>query len=84
MAKKTMKGLPVPGYRDQSPEAVEKVILLKQLEEQVLRVIDLLKDDGEVDQRWLSIGRTQIEQGFMATNRSIFQPGRVNLPTDEV
>ncbi len=39
--------------------------------------------EGTVDKRWLAIGRTAIEQGFMAVNRSIFKPGRVVLP-DEV
>jgi hypothetical protein len=31
-----------------------------------------------IDQRWLAIAQTHIEQGFMALNRSIFQPGRVD------
>jgi hypothetical protein len=37
---------------------------------------------SEVDQRWLAIGRTHIEQGFMAINRSIFRPERVKLACD--
>lgn len=77
------EGLPVPGYRPQSSEAVELVKVNKELEERVLRVLDALAGLGEViDQRWLAIGRTHIEQGFMAVNRSIFRPGRVALPED--
>ena len=30
--------------------------------------------------RWLAIGRTHIEQGFMAINRAIFRPDRVEIP----
>jgi hypothetical protein len=35
-----------------------------------------------VDQRWLAIGRTHIEEAFMAINRAVFQPQRVKLPED--
>jgi len=76
-------GLPVAGYKPQSDSAVELVNKNKQLEENVLRVLDLLAKLPDTDKRWLAIGRTSIEQGFMAINRSIFQPGRVQLPHDE-
>jgi hypothetical protein len=33
--------------------------------------------------RWLAIGKTDIEKGFMAVNRSVFRPSRVALPEDE-
>lgn len=72
-----VKGLPVSGYKDQSVASIDKVNVNKQIEEEVLRILDSLKTDEEVDQRWLAIGRTHIEQGFMAVNRSIFKPGRL-------
>lgn len=77
------KGLPVPGYRDQSDKAVNQVAVNKTLEEQVLRALDQLADDPNTDKRWLAIGRTQIEQGFMAANRSIFRPSRIVLPGED-
>lgn len=82
---KSHKGLPVPGYRPQSDEAVARVRAFKEAEERILRDLDALASapPGVVDVRWFAIGRTQIEQGFMAVNRSIFQPGRVRLPEDE-
>lgn len=70
-------GLPVAGYRPQSEEAVQLVNLNKQLEEQVLRTIDALQAEDAIDKRWLAIGRTAIEQGFMAINRSVFKPERL-------
>lgn len=73
-------GLPVQGYRPQSGAAVAKVNEMKQLEERVLRALDSLAEDPDTDKRWLAIGRTAIEQGFMAANRSIFKPARVELP----
>lgn len=76
-------GLPVPGYRPQSAEAVAIVTEAKRAEERVLRMLDEIGARSDIDRRWLAIGRTSIEQGFMAVNRSIFQPGRVRLQDDE-
>ena len=78
------KGLPVAGYRPQSVQNVEAVNLNKQLEENILRALDALATSDAVDKRWLAVGRTHIEQGFMAVNRSIFKPSRVTLPSDVV
>lgn len=76
------QGLPVAGYTDQSNARVELVNANKRMEECVLRTLDQLVGDANFDQRWLAIARTNIEQGFMAFNRAIFQPKRVNLPED--
>lgn len=78
-------GLPVGGYKPQSPMAVELVNANKQAEEEILRTLDWLaqQPNETVDKGWLATGRTQIEQGFMAVNRSIFKPGRVQLPEDD-
>lgn len=76
------KAPPIPGYQDVSAQRQAQVIHNKQMEEEVLRRLDALKLDTNIDGRWLAIGRTHIEEGFMAINRSIFQPGRVQLPSD--
>lgn len=83
------KGLPVAGYKPQSDEKVALVNGFKQDEERILRKLDSLSDDADmdiigvtVDKRFLAIGRTLLEQAFMAINRSVFQPGRVTLPED--
>ena len=85
MSEPKHEGLPVAGYKPQSPMAVELVNANKQAEEEILRTLDWLaaQPNETIDKRWLAIGRTQIEQGFMAVNRSIFKPGRVKL-SDEV
>ncbi len=75
------KGLPVQGYKPQSEGKVALVNTNKELEERVLRQLDSLEASG-VDKRWLAIGRTAIENGFMAVNRAVFQPGRAELPED--
>lgn len=82
----THTGLPVPGYRAQSDHNVALVTHFKQLEEQLLRELDVMADSVEphrFDKRWLAIARTNLEQGFMALNRSVFQPTRIRLPDDE-
>jgi hypothetical protein len=71
-------GLPVAGYRPQTDSAVARVNFNKAAEEQVLLILDTLAGDDDVDKRWLAIGRTQIEQGFMAVNRAIFKPARAS------
>ena len=82
------KGLPVAGYKPtQPPEAIAAVNRLKEHEERALRVLDALAEDTahgvlSVDGRWLAIARTQIQQGFMAAARAVFQPERIALPGD--
>lgn len=75
-----VKGLPVSGYRAQPSRNVELVNDNKAIEERVLRMLDSLAEDPDTDKRWLAIAKTQIEQGFMAMNRAIFKPSRIDLP----
>lgn len=75
-------GLPISGYRPQSDDNVFLVNQNKGIEENVLRLLDQLKLDPAIDQRWLAVGRTHLEQAFMAINRAIFKPERVSLPGD--
>ena len=74
--------LPVSGYSAQSSDRVALVNRNKEIEERILRILDELAKAAECDGRWLSIGRTNIEQGFMAINRAIFRPSRAKLPED--
>ena len=77
------KAPPIPGYQDVSADRQSAVTINKLLEEEVLRRLDALETHrSDIDRRWLAIGRTHIEEAFMAINRSIFQPGRVQLPSD--
>lgn len=57
---------------------------LKVAEEELLRAIDAMQGSDDVDKRWLNIGRTHLEQAFMALNRSIAKPQRITLPGDPV
>lgn len=79
------KGLPVHGYNPQSSDKVAAVNANKELEERVLRQMDALASlpAGSVDAYWYGIARDQIQMGFMALNRAVFQPSRVALPEDK-
>jgi hypothetical protein len=76
------KAPPIPGYQNISGQQQSLVTSNKISEEEILRRLDAIAAGGGVDGRWLAIGRTHIEQGFMAVNRAIFQPQRVQLPSD--
>lgn len=79
-----VQGLPVAGYKPTQPQAaIDAVNVFKALEERTLRALDELADsEVDYDPRWHAIGRTQLQQAFMAINRAVFQPGRVRLPED--
>lgn len=82
MSKQKYEGLPVHGYLPQNPLRVALVNQNKETEERLLRQLDTITNNPGFDQRWLAIARTQLEQGFMALNRAIFRPTRVQLPED--
>lgn len=76
------KGLPVAGYQAQSDAKVALVNENKVLEEKVLRQIDKMRLDPDVDQRMVAVAHTNIQQSFMWLNRAVFQPARVDLPNE--
>ena len=71
--------LPVAGYKPQSQATVDLVNINKRQEEVALQNLDALAQLADIDKRWLAIGRTHLEQAYMAINRSIFQPTRITL-----
>jgi hypothetical protein len=71
----------VQGYTEQPTLAVETVNRHKQVEELLLRMCDLLPQQTTlvIDPSWLAVARTHFEQGFMAMNRAVFRPQRIEL-----
>ena len=72
----------IKGYTPQPQSKQDMVNQHKEMEERILRHFDKLKGLMLCDPRWLQIARTHIEEGFMALNRSVFQPQRIELPED--
>lgn len=73
---------PVKGYQQQPRANIDQVNINKEMEEMVLQRLDELALNANVNPRWLAIGRTAIEQGFMAANRAIMNPKRLNELTN--
>lgn len=64
----------VVGYRKLTEVEIDKMNKVKDIANQVGAIVDDLMLDGTVDTRWIAIGRTQLQQGFMAVIRGIAKP----------
>lgn len=64
----------VKGYRTLSEGEIALINEGKTLAESVGAFIDKLMADPATDKRWVAIGKTQLQQGFMAAIRGIAQP----------
>lgn len=78
----------IKGYRDLSPAEIARMNEVKELAEKAGELCDRLANARvEVthdifsgvfthipDPRWVAIGRTQLQQGFMALTRAIAKP----------
>lgn len=53
----------------------EQLDMISFAETQVLSIIEKLKQDDVVDQRWLAIAKTDLEKGFMSLSRSVTEQG---------
>lgn len=64
----------IKGYRTLSDHEIELLNESKALAEQVGALIDKLSGTSGIDQRFLTIGKTDLQKGFMAVARSIARP----------
>lgn len=63
----------IKGYRDLTQAEIDKMNEIKALGEALGAVIASLRS-MDVDQRWVSIGETHLQQGIMAAVRSVAKP----------
>jgi hypothetical protein len=64
----------ISGYRDLSQEEIDLMNELKGYGDIIGFLLDKIANSPDIDQRWLDIGRTDIQKGFMAAIRSIARP----------
>lgn len=64
----------IKGYRDLTQQEIDMMNEGKALAEQCGAYIAKLRGDTTLDQRWISIGATDLQRGFMAVIRGIAQP----------
>lgn len=65
----------ITGYRELSQEEIDLFNEGKALGEPLEAYVQKLRKDPNVDQRWVSIGMTHLQQGLMALGRAIAQQG---------
>jgi hypothetical protein len=64
----------IKGYRDLTQQEIDLMNEGKALAEQCREYTEKVKAAPEIDGRWLSIGVTDLQKGFMAVIRSIARP----------
>lgn len=64
----------VTGYRSHPQELIDLVNQIKAKENELGKLFARLRERDDVDPRMLALGRTNLQQGFMWTVRSVFQP----------
>lgn len=64
----------ITGYRQLSEAEMAMMNEGKALAERCGDWVKKLRQDGSLDQRWVSIGATDLQRGFMAVIRGIAQP----------
>ena len=69
-----MSAPPITGYRQLSEAEIDAINVVKAKAEEVRVLTERLAALGQHDPRWLNIGITHLQQGFMAINRAIARP----------
>lgn len=74
----------IKGYRDLSQEEIDLMNEIKEKAADVGELVQKLREfqttvpseatPGTPDQRWVAIGQTHLQQGFMALTRSVAKP----------
>lgn len=64
----------IKGYRELSEAEIAKMNDIKAIGEALGELIVELHNTPGIDQRWVSIGATHLQQGIMALVRSVAQP----------
>jgi hypothetical protein len=64
----------ITGYRELTEAEIALMNEVKQHGEDLDALVTKLHDVPDVDQRWVAIGRTELQQGLMALVRAVARP----------
>ena len=64
----------IKGYRDLSQEEIDLMNKAKSLAVEVGELIEEIQANEDTDKRWVSIGKTDLQKGFMSLIRGIAKP----------
>ena len=64
----------ITGYRQLNEQEAELMNEIKQKGVELGELVEKLRANGELDQRWVAIGTTDLQTGLMALVRSVARP----------
>lgn len=64
----------IKGYRELTQMEIDAMNALKAKAEEVRELLDIIGAIPGVDGRWLQIGRTDLQKGFMSAIRGVARP----------
>lgn len=64
----------INGYRELDANEIALMNLIKGKGKELGELVDALRSNAQVDQRWVAIGATDLQKGLMALTRSIAKP----------
>lgn len=64
----------IDGYRELSQEEIDLMNEIKAAGKDLGALVATLKQMPDIDQRWVSIGATELQQGLMALTRAVARP----------
>jgi len=64
----------IAGYRELTEAEISDMNYVKNIGKEIGDVVELLRNDFDHDQRWVSLGATHFQQGLMCLTRSIAKP----------
>ena len=62
------------GYRELNEKEIELMNSFKQVGIELGTLVRELRNNSDLDQRWVSIGATDLQTGLMALTRSVAKP----------
>ena len=64
----------IKGYRDLGQTEIDLMNEIKTKGQELGELVAKLQSEGWIDQRWVSIGKTDFQTGLMALTRAVAQP----------
>lgn len=64
----------IKGYRDLSQAEIDAMNAVKSEGERLRLLISEMRENKDLDQRWISIAETNLQQGIMAAVRAVARP----------
>jgi hypothetical protein len=64
----------ISGYRELSQAEIDLMNEIKAIGPKLNELVEKLRDTASLDQRWVAIGKTDLQSGLMALTRAVAQP----------